>query len=99
VKLLWTVGARADLLEVFSYVADEDIDAAVRLRNRLRGATKTLVVHPEIGRMVPELGNPALRELIVRPYRVVYAVRENEVHVLGVVHSRMLLPSFEGEAP
>lgn len=98
-KVLWTVGARADLLEVFGYVADDDIEAAARLRDRIRGATMTLREHPEIGRMVPELGNPVLRELIVRPYRAVYIIRDDQIHVLGVVHSRMMLPSFEDEVP
>jgi len=98
VRVLWTVGARADLLEMFDYIASEDVDAALRLRDKIRGATKNLVDHPEIGRMVPELGDPALRELIVRPYRVVYLVHESEVHVLGLVHSRMMMPDFDRNA-
>ena len=93
-RVLWTVGARTDLLEMFDYVAGEDLDAAVRLRDRIRSTTNVLSDHPEIGRMVPELGNAATCELIVRPYRVVYLVRENEVHVLGLVHSRMLMPDL-----
>ena len=94
-RVRWTVGARADLLEMFEYIAAEDASAARRLRDRIRGATRNLVEHPEMGRMVPEFGNPAVRELLVRPYRVVYVVKERELHVLGVVHSRRLMPEFD----
>ena len=30
--------------------------------------------HPEIGRIVPEYRNPKIREIIFRPYRIVYRV-------------------------
>jgi toxin ParE1/3/4 len=83
---------------MFDYIASEDVDAAVRLRDRIRRATRNLVDHPETGRMVPELGDPERCEFIVRPYRVGYLVHENEVHVLGLVHSRMTTPDFDRNA-
>jgi toxin ParE1/3/4 len=30
--------------------------------------------HPEIGRIVPEYRDPKIREIIFRPYRIVYRV-------------------------
>ena len=44
-----------------------------------------------MGRVVPELGLQDLREILVGSYRVIYRVREDEVHVLTVHHGARLL--------
>jgi plasmid stabilization system protein ParE len=49
--------------------------------------------HPELGRVVPELNQPSIRERIVSPYRLVYLVEGGRVVVLGIVHGRRLMPS------
>lgn len=44
---------------------------------------------PRMGRVVPEIGDEALRELIHRSYRIVYHVDadDREVEVLTIFHS------------
>ena len=44
---------------------------------------------PRMGRMVPEIGDEAMRELIYRQYRIVYVVDgdDEEVEVLTIFHS------------
>jgi plasmid stabilization system protein ParE len=41
---------------------------------------------PELGRIVPERNQPAIREIVVKNYRIIYRVRENEkiVEILRV---------------
>ena len=47
---------------------------------------------PEHGREVPEYARPDVREVIVRPYRIVYRlVAADEVHILTVHHGARLL--------
>jgi len=41
-----------------------------------------------MGRRVPEVGHEALRELIVDEYRVLYQLREGDIEIITVVHSR-----------
>ena len=36
--------------------------------------------------MVPELNEPAVRELLVGTYRLIYEIHETAVYILGVVH-------------
>ena len=36
--------------------------------------------------MVPELGDPAVRELIIGSYRLVYEIEDSDVYILGLVH-------------
>jgi plasmid stabilization system protein ParE len=33
---------------------------------------------PELGRIVPERNQPAIREIMVKNYHIIYRVRENE---------------------
>jgi toxin ParE1/3/4 len=88
VAVQWSRRARAHLIEIFEYVAEDDPQAAATLVERLRDATEVLKKHPRIGRMVPEISQEAVRELIVPPYRVVYFVHRRSCDVLGVYHSR-----------
>ncbi len=45
-----------------------------------------LATFPFSGRMVPEFEQNDLRELIQRPYRIVYLAKEDVVTILRVVH-------------
>ncbi|HEY6637074.1 MAG TPA: type II toxin-antitoxin system RelE/ParE family toxin [Solirubrobacterales bacterium] len=38
------------------------------------------------GRVVPELDQPAVRELVVGSYRLIYEISEGDVYVLGLIH-------------
>jgi len=40
--------------------------------------------------MVPEVGDPMLRELLIDPFRLMYEVHESAVRVVGFVHQRQL---------
>ena len=52
--------------------------------------------HPEIGRRVPEHRNPAIREIVFRPYRLIYRVRQEEevVGIARVWHGARGTPSL-----
>ena len=51
--------------------------------------TRMLEQFPRMGRMVPEIGDEAMREVIYRNYRIVYVVdrEDEEVEVLTIFHS------------
>lgn len=40
---------------------------------------------------MPEYGAPNIREVIERPYRIIYRVREDRIDVLAVVHGAQML--------
>jgi plasmid stabilization system protein ParE len=44
--------------------------------------------------MVPEFGRPNLRELVVRPYRLVYRLRGDVVEVVTVFHAARMFPDL-----
>lgn len=52
---------------------------------------QTLTENPDIGRMVPEFGEPRIRELIHAPFRIVYLREKDSIHVIRVWRSERLL--------
>ena len=39
-----------------------------------------------MGRMVPEVAETTIREILVHPYRVIYRTKENLIEILTVIH-------------
>ncbi|MBY9005983.1 MAG: type II toxin-antitoxin system RelE/ParE family toxin [Candidatus Lokiarchaeota archaeon] len=45
---------------------------------------------PQLGRKVPELDDPNIRELILRNYRLIYRIFEEKIQIIRILHgSRM----------
>ena len=90
-RVVWTEAATTDLVEVVSFVALDSMIDARRLLIRIRSKADSLVRSPRRGRVVPELaafGTRAWRELIVKPYRIVYRIQEDTVSVGAVLDGR-----------
>jgi addiction module RelE/StbE family toxin len=93
-RLIWSPRSIADLEAIRDHIAsDSDLYAGLMVA-RLVAAPARLLDFPESGRMVPEFGRPDLRELVVRPYRLVYRVREEVIEVVTVFHAARLLPNL-----
>jgi plasmid stabilization system protein ParE len=57
-------------------------------------AVERLADFPNSGRVVPELKDPAIREILLGSYRIVYRVKGDLVELLTVYHgARVLDPS------
>jgi plasmid stabilization system protein ParE len=48
-------------------------------------------VKPRIGRTVPEISNPDIRELIFKKYRIVHRINKNSQEILTVFEGHRLL--------
>lgn len=72
--------------------------AAERLLIQALEAASSLEIFSERGRIVPELTQPNVRQLLVQRYRLLYEVTPAEVQVLAFVHGARDLtgPEFEG---
>ena len=93
-KILWTGPALDDLRGIRDYVSQDDPAAAKRLAEKIRNGVLRLADHPLSGRVVPELSGLDYREVIIAPYRIVYAVKKDKVIILRVWHGRReLTPS------
>ena len=61
------------------------------LAERLVAAVGRLERFPQSGRVVPEVGDETLREVIYENYRLVYRVHADSVEVVTVYHGARLL--------
>ena len=97
-RVVWTEQARRMLDDAVSYVAQDARAAAEDLLIQALEAASSLEVHSERGRLVPELDQPNVRQLLVQRYRLLYEVTPAEVQVLAFIHSARDLtgPGSEG---
>jgi plasmid stabilization system protein ParE len=83
--------------EAVGYVAQDSRAAAERLLIEALDAASSLDVFSERGRIVPEVNQPNVRQLLVQPYRLLYEVTASEVHILAFVHGARDLTGSEFE--
>jgi plasmid stabilization system protein ParE len=83
-KLKWSERARRDLHAIHAYIAADDPTAArgwvAKLQARASGAASI----PLAGRVVPEVEEPDVREVLLRNYRIVHRIKGDEIHILTV---------------
>ena len=91
-RVQWTHSAIAHLLAIYEHIARDAPIYAQRLVDRLTRRSEQIATFPQSGRVVPEYGAPDIREVIERPYRIIYRIREDQIDVLAVVHSAQVLP-------
>jgi toxin ParE1/3/4 len=87
----WTETAAKDLEEIVSYLAADSLINAEILLGKLKKKAESLETVPLRGRIVPELayfGIQTWRELLVKPYRIMYRVAERQVYVLAIFDGR-----------
>jgi plasmid stabilization system protein ParE len=84
--------------DVVSYIAQDSRPAAERLLIQALEAASSLDVFSERGRVVAELDQPNVRQLLVHRYRLIYEVTPDEVQVLAFVHGARRIASrgFDG---
>jgi toxin ParE1/3/4 len=85
-KVVWSGTAWADLEQTADFISRDSPYYAAAFVRETRDAARSLARLAERGRMVPELGDPQIRELIVRNYRLIYLVTSKVCEVVGFVH-------------
>ena len=63
-KIIWTDPAVESLQAIFDYISTDSEYYARRFIERIIKTVEKLTTFPNSGRIVPEYGNPAVRELI-----------------------------------
>ncbi len=71
-KVIISPRAIQDLKEIVRYVSFDNPQAAQELGDGLIDAALSLAKMPERGRLVPEIHDLVTREILYRPYRIVY---------------------------
>ncbi len=85
--VVWTDPGTENLKEIVEYLAQYSPAKAETVSAQLLRAAERLEQFPLMGRVVPEFGRESLRELIVRPYRLIYQNHADECQIVAVIHS------------
>jgi addiction module RelE/StbE family toxin len=84
VKTEFSPAAVADLEAIARYITRDNPKAAATWVDRLVDRAEKAAVAPRVGRVVPEVGNPEIREVFVRTYRIIYRIEADRILVLTV---------------
>jgi toxin ParE1/3/4 len=96
-RIVWSL---EDIEEARQYIARDRPAAAESFVDRIFEAAERLIEHPLSGRIVPEFEHPALREVILGSYRIIYFAHPEMIQVSTVFHTaRLLKPEHIGEMP
>jgi len=85
-KVIWSYEATDDLDALAEYIARDSSFYAAAFTQQVLDISRSLNVFSERGRIVPELGNPDIRELLIREYRLIYNIKQPQVVILALVH-------------
>ncbi|MFC6197775.1 type II toxin-antitoxin system RelE/ParE family toxin [Ponticaulis profundi] len=89
--VIWTPEAEQDRADIMDFIAADSPSAAIHMDQLFGEAAARLAHHPFMGKPGQR---PDTRELIPHPsYRLVYAVNQDTVWVLTLIHTARLWPS------
>ena len=84
----WTFPAKMDLKKIYDYIAEDSKYYARQVAQDIVEKTEGLNDFPEIGRIVPEINDKKIRELIIYSYRLIYEVKNDDVDILAIIHGK-----------
>ena len=88
VRINWTFQAKNDLKNIAEYISKDSKHYAKLQVNRIKTRTRILKTQYRSGKIVPEINQEDIRELIEGNYRIIYKiVREKQIDILTIHHS------------
>ena len=94
-KVIWTLEAEQDRIDIWDYIAADNPQAAARLDQLFSDAVSHLSEYPLMGKQgkIPET-----RELIPHEnYRLVYQINNESVWILALVHAARHWPTLRDQ--
>jgi len=85
-EVVWTEPAWEDLAAAADYIARDSESYAAAFVDEVKEAAASLAQFAERGQVVPEFADHRIRELLIKPYRLVYEVTDDKVLILTLIH-------------
>jgi len=86
--VIWSEHAREDIKHLYEYIFLDSPLYARRVRSNIAQKVFLLNKFPNMGRVVPERENQSFRELLVYAYRIIYSIRNQDVFIVTIIHSK-----------
>jgi toxin ParE1/3/4 len=82
--LRWTEDAADDIVAIAEFISRDSEFYAKAVVQKIMEKVATIPEEPEIGRMVPEIESPELRERFVYSYRIIYQITDNAIWLIAI---------------
>ena len=87
-EIKWSRRAIEDIHQIREYYKPRSEKYADQLTDKFFEKAEQLSQHPQLGRVLPELENPRIRELIFKNYRIIYyLVTDQQIDILAIHNS------------
>jgi len=83
----WAGRAKSDLRLAVEYIREDSPESAKAFLSQVFETARSLSTFSERGRVVSDLGDPAVRQVLVGRYRVLYEVHAEAVWIMRVLHT------------
>jgi addiction module RelE/StbE family toxin len=90
-QVRWTLQAVDDLEGIAQFIAHDSPQYASLFVMDVLDSVERLENFPKSGRVVPEMNNPDIREIILGNYRIIYRLKPELVEILTIYHGARLL--------
>ncbi len=90
----WSPEAVEDVESIAEYIGKDSTFYARAVVMKIVDASRNLKRFPRMGRVVPEIGDEAIRERFVYSYRLIYRVEQERILVVAVMHGKRLFGSI-----
>ena len=92
-RITWTESAWQELECAASFIERDSPRYAAALVTEAKDAARSLRKFPRMGRIVPEVRDESVRELIVKSYRLIYEIRREGIVIIAFLHGARRFPS------
>lgn len=93
--VIWTPRARADLKAIHDHINQNTPQNAKTVVRKLAHKTEALADLPLLGKVVPEVNDPNLREIHAYSWRIIYHLDQGQAYIVTLVRKRQIVQSVE----
>ena len=85
-SIAWSEPALRDLAAIHKILARDSEPYASRVLDRLMAAVERARPMPRLGRVVQEVGDERIRELLFQTFRIIYQAEARGIVILALLH-------------
>jgi len=91
-RVCWTENAIDHLTNIYEYITFNSPTYGRRMIDKITRRTEQISEHALSGRKVPEYNAEDIREVIEKPYRIIYRIKPGQIDIIAVIHGARLMP-------
>jgi toxin ParE1/3/4 len=84
----WSLPAKEDLKNIYDFISRDSNHYAKKVSTEIVEKSEYLNLYPSIGKIVPEINEKNIRELIIYSYRMIYQISSDKIEILAILHCK-----------